>query len=287
MPAEEWSRATAADGQVFVYRERGKGPLVLLLHGFPDTPHGWEPTAAALTEAGYRTVTPWLRGYHPDTIVDGRGYDPVTVAADPIALLDALGEDSAVLVGHDWGAAICYWTANLHAERLRAIVPIAIPHPSTLPQTPRLAWEGRHFLHHKMPWAERSLRRGDFKGFDKLYRRWAPDWTGPERDESLAHAKRCFADPRCLSAALGYYRAIPLRNPPAAIARVPSITALVVGGTTDIPGEPYRETAALLGPSTEVSIVEGAGHWPHREGEEQFHAALPAFLRRLDSETGA
>ena len=67
--------ATAtAHGQRFVFTDSGSGPLVVLFHGFPDTPNGWADTAQALNAAGYRTVVPYLRGYHPDTIVPGRRY---------------------------------------------------------------------------------------------------------------------------------------------------------------------------------------------------------------------
>lgn len=284
---EQWSTATSEHGQTFVFREVGEGPMVILLHGFPDTPHGWERTVQALAGAGHRAVAPWLRGYHPDTVVHGRGYDPLTLADDPVALMDALGEQSAVIAGHDWGSVISQWSAGLHPERVRAIVPIALPHQSLLPRNLRIAWEARHFIHHKTPWAEWSIRRNDFKQLDRLYRRWAPNWSGRAREECLANAKRCFGDPRCLSGALAYYRAIPLGDFPEPIAQSPEVTALVVAGTTDIPPPLQEHAASLLGPGSEVTIVDGAGHWPHREGEEQFIAALLAFLRRLDGQPTA
>src|SRR5687768_14897683 len=138
---EGWSSASAGGGQTFVFRDAGEGPLVVLLHGFPDTPHGWERTVQALADGGYRAVAPWLRGYHSDTFVEGRGYDPLTLAEDPVALLDALGEQSAVIVGHDWGSVISQWTAGVHPERVRAIVPIALPHQSLLPRNLSVAWQ--------------------------------------------------------------------------------------------------------------------------------------------------
>ncbi len=69
----DWSRRAASSGQRFVFRESGDGPAVVFVHGFPDTPHGWDRIAAAIAAAGYRTIRPWLRGYHPDTLVAGRG----------------------------------------------------------------------------------------------------------------------------------------------------------------------------------------------------------------------
>lgn len=102
----EFKQAIAEDGQHFLYAESGDGPLVVLLHGFPDTPFGWADTVPVLNAAGYRTVVPYLRGYHADTIVAGRGYGGPEIAEDAVRLLDAIGADDAVLVGHDWGAAI-------------------------------------------------------------------------------------------------------------------------------------------------------------------------------------
>ncbi|MDX6583991.1 MAG: hypothetical protein QOI10_3175 [Solirubrobacterales bacterium] len=278
--AEQWTTLSSDDG-TFVYAESGEGPLVVLIHGFPDTPHGWEPTAAALAKAGYRAVSPWLRGYRPETIVEGRPYDPVTIGSDPIAFLDALGEREAILVGHDWGAAIAYGAATLHPERVRAIVPIAIPHPSLLPRTPSAFWAARHFLALKMPWAESSVRRRDFAYLDALYRRWSPNWAGPAQDRSVADAKAAFADRRALAGALDYYRAIPLR-PVAELERPPATRALVVGGTADlIEASLFTRTAEVLGEGSDSLIVDGAGHWAHREGEDAFLERLIEFVGAL------
>jgi pimeloyl-ACP methyl ester carboxylesterase len=278
---DAWSRATTNDGQTFVFSEQGDGPLVVLWHGFPDTPHGWTQIAGKLAAAGYRTVTPWLRGYHPETIVEGRGYDGLSLAADTPALLDALGEREAILVGHDWGATLVYGTAAIAPERVRAIVPIAIPHPSLLPRDPGTLWGARHFVSLKMPWAERSVRRGDFAYIDELYRRWAPNWEGAERDRALADVKECLRDPVALNGALDYYRALSPKVP-SELATPPAIRGLVVGGTVDIvPPGPFERTVELIGDGSEVLIADGAGHWPHREAEAAFTERLIAFLAGL------
>jgi pimeloyl-ACP methyl ester carboxylesterase len=280
--ASEWTTIANSEGQRFVFAEAGDGPLVILIHGFPDTPDGWERIAAGLAGAGYRVVRPWLRGYRPETVVEGRPYDVVTIGSDPIALLDALGEREAILVGHDWGAAIVYGAATLHPDRVRAIVPIAIPHPTLIPRNPASFWAARHFLALRMPWAERAVRRDDFAYLERLYKRWSPNWAGPDRDRCLADAKAAFADSRSLSGALDYYRAISLR-PAAEFERPPATRGLVVGGSVDlVEAALYRRTAELLGERSEALIVEGAGHWPHREDEETFLARLIAFAGDLD-----
>jgi pimeloyl-ACP methyl ester carboxylesterase len=274
----DWSGATAPSGQRFVFAESGDGPLVVFLHGFPDTPHGWDRIATAVAAAGYRTIRPWLRGYHPDTLVAGRGYDPLTTAHDPVDLLDALGVDRAVLVGHDWGAGVTYGASSVAPERFRAIVPIAIPHPSLLPRDPGTLWAARHFAGFKMPWAEAMTRRNDFAYLDTLYKRWAPNWDGPLRDESLRGVKECFREPTSLTGAIAYYRALSARMP-RELARPADVRALVVGGTEDIvPGELFAKTAERMADGSESFVIERAGHWPHREGEDEFIAKLISFL---------
>ncbi len=269
----------SADGQTFVYRDSGEGPLVILLHGFPDTPNGWSGTQAALNAAGYRTVVPYLRGYHPETIVPGLGYGREQISADPIRLLDALGEQSAVLVGHDWGAAIAYGAATSSPKRVRAVCAVAIPHPNTIKPSLSLLWPARHFVTLALPTGPWLMRRHDFGYVDTLMRRWAPRWHGPAREGVLSDVKQAFSDPVVLDGALAYYRA----QRPGGSPRLAQ-PALIVGGTTDIvPTALFEQTPSQCDAACEVLIVDGAGHWPHRENAEKFERELVSFLAGLDS----
>jgi pimeloyl-ACP methyl ester carboxylesterase len=109
--------------------EAGEGPLVLLLHGFPESWYSWRHALAALAAAGYHAVAPDQRGYggsdKPHAI---EAYDVVTLAADVAGLMDALGERQAVVVGHDWGAPVAWHTALLHPERVRGVVGMSVPY---------------------------------------------------------------------------------------------------------------------------------------------------------------
>ncbi|HEY3021639.1 MAG TPA: alpha/beta hydrolase [Solirubrobacteraceae bacterium] len=266
-----------AHGQQFVFEDSGSGPLVVLFHGFPDTPNGWAPTAQALNAAGYRTVVPYLRGYHPDTIVAGRRYGAAEIGEDAIRLLDALGAERAVLVGHDWGAGVVYRAAAIAPERVRALCCVAIPHPRQIKRSPSVLWGARHFLTLRVATGPWLARHDDFAYLDTLMRRWAPNWSGPDRDATLRDVKRAFADPRVLDAALAYYRdasagGVGRLKPP----------ALIVGGTTDILGpETFRRSPEGFEGPCDVLIVEGTGHWPHREARAQFEERLLAFLAGL------
>jgi pimeloyl-ACP methyl ester carboxylesterase len=273
----DFTNATA-DSQRFIYADSGEGPTVVLLHGFPDTPHGWADTRDALTGAGYRTIVPYLRGYHRETITEGRGYSSGEIAEDVVGLLDAIDADRVVLVGHDWGAAITYRAAAGAPERIRAICAVAIPHPQLLQRSLGLAWRARHFLTLSLPSGRWLARRNDFAYLDVLMRRWAPNWSGPEREDTLADVKRCFADPAALDGALGYYRDASLGEGLEQLSQ----PALIVGGTTDLisPAAFERSPEVFTGPC-EVLIADGAGHWPHREAAELFNRRLLSFLAEL------
>jgi pimeloyl-ACP methyl ester carboxylesterase len=266
------------DGQTFRFTDSGEGPLVVLLHGFPDTPSGWQDTRVALNDAGYRTVVPYLRGYHPDTIVRGRSYGGPEIGQDAVRLLQAIGADEAVLVGHDWGAAIAYRAAALAPELVRGVCGVAIPHPSLLERSPAMLWRGRHFVTLRLPSGPALARRGDFAYIDTLMRRWAPSWSGPAREQTLADVKAAFADPLVLDSALAYYRDVSLGE---AVPRV-GRPGLVVGGSEDlVAAEVFERSPEAFDAPCEVVIADGAGHWPHREAPQLFTERLIGFLAAL------
>ena len=97
----------------------GDGPLVILVHGWPELWYSWRHQIEPIAQAGYRVVAPDLRGYGgSDKPQDVEAYDMVSMMADVIGIIDGFGARSAILVGHDWGAPICWNTAALHADRV-------------------------------------------------------------------------------------------------------------------------------------------------------------------------
>jgi pimeloyl-ACP methyl ester carboxylesterase len=260
-----------------VHADSGSGPLVVLLHGFPDLPASWDSVRERLNAAGYRTVAPYLRGYHPDTL-DDRGYSSAEQAEDVVRLLDELGADTAVVVGHDWGASGTYAVATLHPERVTKMVALGIPHPRTIKPSLGAAVAGRHFVWFKLPWAAFTARVFGLRMVGRLYRRWAPSWSGPAREESVARAVEAFRDKRVLDGSLAYYRAL---DPGADLWRTRiTVPALVVGGTDEFAAlqAGYAATARPFDAPCTVLVLDGAGHWPHREREDAFVEALLEFL---------
>jgi pimeloyl-ACP methyl ester carboxylesterase len=109
--------------------EQGTGPLVLLLHGFPELWYSWRHQLAALADAGYHAVAPDLRGYgQTDQPAASECYTQLHLVGDVIGLIDALSEETAVVAGHDWGALLTWNTALLRPGRVRAAIALDIPY---------------------------------------------------------------------------------------------------------------------------------------------------------------
>ena len=269
-------RYVDANGLRFGYFESGTGPLVLLIHGFPDTAHSWDPTRRALAAAGFRAVAPFTRGYAPTSVPSKEAYDSDTLGEDVIALVRALGGGApAVVVGHDWGASAAYSAAALGPEAVRLLVTVAIPHPNSITPTPSTLWAVRHFFALNRRSALRWVPNDDFAYIDELLHRWSPRWNpGPEES---AEVKAIFRDPKNLDAALGYYRALrpwPPKSHKMKIA-VPSVS---FAGDSDImPVGAYEKARAMFTGPYEVVQMRG-GHFMHREHPDEFNEKLLRVL---------
>src|SRR5260370_41284240 len=118
MPSQPTQRVVRASNMNFSVLEMGEGPLVLCLHGFPDTAHSFRNKMPALSAAGYHCVAPFMRGCSPtDPAPDGR-YDSAALSEDALALITALGYKDAILFGHDWGAVAAYGAAAASPDRV-------------------------------------------------------------------------------------------------------------------------------------------------------------------------
>lgn len=269
-------RFVTAGGLRFGYLESGSGPLVLLVHGFPDTPYSWDAARAALARAGYRAVAPFTRGYAPTEIPSDGKYDPDALGGDLLSLVHALGERSAVIVGHDWGASAAYSAAALAPSAVRLLVTIAIPHPASLVPTPRALWAVRHFFALGQRRAVKWVPDRDFAYVDELVRRWSPAWN-PAPGETAA-VKAIFRDPASLDAALGYYRALRPWMPPSHRIKITVPTVCFAGDTDILPTSAYERARSRFTGSYEVVEMPG-GHFMHREHPQVFIDHLLRVLR--------
>ncbi len=264
-----------ANGLRFAYLEEGSGPLALLLHGFPDTAHTWDDVRPRIAAKGYRVVCPFTRGYHPTAIPD-RDADADTLARDALGLIEAMGESSAVVIGHDWGGAAAYGAAALAPKRVRKLFVVAVPHPAAFKPTLHQLWGVRHFFLYKLPGAPGRFAKDDLAALPAIYRRWSPAWS-PDASE-FAAVRECFANRASLDAAFGYYRAVRFGVPAylKAPIRVPTV---VFAGLHDgvLTTADYRRAERRFANGYVVEEVPG-GHFLHREHPAVFAERLLAHL---------
>ena len=264
-----------ANGLKFAYLEEGSGPLVLMLHGFPDTAHTWDDLRPRIAAKGYRVVTPFMRGYHPTAIPD-RDADQETLARDPLGLIEALGARDAIVIGHDWGASAAYGAAALGPDRVTKLFVIGIPHPAALKPMMKKLWGVRHFAVYKLPGAPDRFARNDFAALPAICRRWSPAWD-PDPEEFDA-VRACFSNRASLNAAFGYYRKLSPRPSASLKARI-TVPTVVFAGLDDPVAEPadYRGAARMFAGDYVVEEVPG-GHFMHREHPEVFAERLLTHL---------
>jgi pimeloyl-ACP methyl ester carboxylesterase len=279
-----WIRA---NGLEFAYLEAGEGPLVLCLHGFPDTAWSFAPTVEALAAAGFRAVAVFMRGYAPSAIPADGDYRITTLGRDVIALIDHLNADRAFVVGHDWGAVATYVAAALRPDRFAGIVTAAVPHLRRFllrPELPQFR-RSRYMGYFQLPLIpERRIRAQDFAWLRQLIRKWSPDWNFSERE--FMPLKAAFSEPGRLRAALGYYRAIPratLQSESWQVVMKPiSVPTRVIYGENDgcIGREMFIGQDHLFAAGYERVEMAGCGHFMHCEQPQLFAERVIEFCKR-------
>ncbi len=198
-----------ANGVNFSYLECGSGPIALCIHGFPDSAHTWRYLMPELAQAGFRAIAPFTRGYAPTSLAPDDCYQTGARAADVNALHEALvGDENAVLIGHDWGASTAYIAACNANQRWRRVVAMSVPPVLTfrkslvgnLAQIKR-SW---YMFYFQSALAEIAVPANNYALIESLWKEWSPDF---ESKYDLENFKKCVSNPSNLKAALGYYRA--------------------------------------------------------------------------------
>ena len=275
-------RTRPVNGIDYAYLDEGSGPVLLLLHGFPDLAGGWDDVIEALAQ-DYRCIAPFMRGYYPTGPAPDGDYNSSTVAEDIQQLAKDLGVDQYVAVGHDWGASVAYSLGDLHPEAVTKLITLAIPHPHYIKLTPAGLWRARHFIRLRKPSSSLDYtRRDNFAYIDRLYRRWAPNWDGYQPSSDLF--RRTLAEPGYLESVLGWYWCLADsrkdKEDPEVDYQQPPMPILCFAGAADgaISEKAFHAMKADLGDQVSLRIVPKAGHWPHREAPELFLREVRAFL---------
>lgn len=295
-----------------------RGPLVVLLHGFPELPSCWHRQVGPLVAAGYRVVAPYLRGYGESPApADPSAYTADLLAGDVAGVVEGCGESAAVIVGHDWGASVTWSTALLRPERVSALVALSVPFTARAQSPPieRLrALMGDNFfymLHFQAPGvADAELAADPGKFLLGMYAassgtppegalRQLPAASGRFVDQLPVPAEvPAWLDPVLLAESvatftrtgftggLNYYRAMDLswHLLPDLVERRVTCPAGFIAGEKDLvlAFTPTRSMAPPLVADLRMSeIVPGVGHWVQQEAPEATTAALLGFLGGL------
>jgi pimeloyl-ACP methyl ester carboxylesterase len=293
LPGPWGHRDVSANGMRLHAAEAGEGPLVLLLHGFPQFWWAWRAQLTGLAAAGLRVVAPDLRGYGASD-KPPRGYDLPTAAADAAAVVRALGEQEAVVVGSDWGGLVGWTMAALHPRSVRRLVVVSAPHPRRLRASIADARQRRalaYALRFQLPrLPERRLTRADDDPIAELMRRWAgPSWVQTtDFAEAVTRYRAASRIPQAAYGAMEYYRwagRSQLRPDGLRFAR--RMAAPITAPTLQLHGglDPYLLPATARGSDRYVAgayewrELAGVGHFPHEEAPEEVTAAIAAWAR--------
>lgn len=293
------------------------GPVVLLLHGFPESWYSWRHQLRALAEAGYRVIAPDQRGYGgSEAPQDAAAYTMLHLVGDVVGVLDAVGAEQAVVVGHDWGAPVAWHTALLRPDRVRGVAALSVPYLQRTPVPPTQGIEARfgpdhYMLYFQQPGvADAELAADPRATFRRLLTassgsgQQQPPRAGagfvdalPEPAELPAWLTEADLDAYVeayatngFTGGLNWYRNIDRNWELTAPWQGASITppALFLAGEHDLvlAGTPVDAVAATLRRSLtdlrHVELLPDTGHWTQQERPDEVNAALLGFLAELD-----
>lgn len=283
---ETWTHHTATvNGVRLHYVEAGGGPLVVLLHGFPEFWYSWRRQIPALAAAGFRVIAPDLRGYNlSDKPAGVSAYQIEELTSDVAGLIREAGEDQAVVAGHDWGGVVAWDLAMHRPEVVRRLVILNAPHPAAYLRelrTPGQLLRSWYVFFFQLPWLpERFIRAGNFAVLERGLKQ-QPAHAGAFTDEDVLRYKEALSKPGALTAALNYYRAAFRRSPRELFRRVRPVAAetLVIWGLRD----PYLVPRLTEGlepwvPHLRLERIPDSSHWVQNDVPETVNRLMLEFL---------
>ena len=288
LPGPWTHRDISANGVRLHAAQAGEGPLILLLHGFPQFWWAWRSQLPELAAAVFHVVAPDLRGYGASD-KPPRGYDLPTLAADVAALVRALGEQDAVVVGHDWGGLLGWTMAALHPRTVRRLVVLSMAHPRQLRAgmtDPAQRRASRYALGFQLPrLPERRLTRADDDPVADLMQRWSGwEWARtPDFAEAVERYRSAARIPQAAYSAMEYHRWAArsqlrpdgLRYSRRMAAPI-SAPTLQLHGTVDpcVLVDTARGSGRYVAGPYEWRELAGIGHFPQEEAPAEISRAI-------------
>jgi pimeloyl-ACP methyl ester carboxylesterase len=265
------------------YVEAGEGPLIILLHGFPEFWFGWRLQIEPLAAAGFHVVAPDMRGYNlssrPD---DVEAYSSEKLAADIRGLIQDRGAQSAMLVGHDWGGTVAWATAMIYPEVVDRLVILNAAHPRKLsqglhhPDQLRRSWYFFFFALPELPETVVMANRWHF--FRHFLRDARPAYTDEEMDRYI----EAWAQPDAATGMINYYRNSVRQSQKGAVEALKPVSAptLIIWGQRDhYLGAELAEPDQKDVPNLDrVERLPEGSHWVHHDEAETVNRLLIDFF---------
>ncbi len=311
-------RRVATNGIELNIAEAGEGPLVLMVHGFPESWYSWRHQLPALAAAGYHAVAPDMRGYgKSDKPHDISAYNQVEVINDIIGLIPALGYETAIVFGHDWGGPTAWGCALHHPDKVTAVGVLSVPftaRPDAPPlDTMKAVFKGQFFyqLYFQTPGVAEAEWESDVRvNLRKFYHLGSGDFDAsifiaprPESADLLSDID----DPGTLGAwctetdldfytgefersgfrgPLNYYRNHNLtweltEGAPDKINQPAMFAAGSKDGVIMMAAEALKKMPELVTDLRTNELIDGIGHWTQQEAPEQVNDLMLSFLASL------
>jgi pimeloyl-ACP methyl ester carboxylesterase len=260
------------------------GPLVILLHGFPEFWYSWRKQIGPLAEAGFRVVVPDQRGYNvsskPPHIMD---YTIGNLVADVVYIAGRLGRERFYLAGHDWGAAVAWMTALLIPERVQKLAILNVPHPAVFLRTvltnPRQLLRSWYMAFFQLPGIPESFFSvNDFEGGIKSL--VGSSRPGTFTAEDLQRYRQAWSNPGTVTAMINWYRAFFRTRPPLPEDKTVHVPTRILWGIQDMFLLPeMAEESAAWCDSARLTYFSSASHWLQHEEPEAVNTALIEHFR--------
>lgn len=270
------------------YVVQGEGPLIVLLHGFPEFWYSWRYQISFLAEHGYTVVAPDLRGYN-ETDKPRKGYDIPTLLCDIQGLIKGLGQQKAIIVGHDWGGVLAWTFAMSYPAMTGCLIVMNAPHPAAMMREMRTLKQLRkswYVFAFQIPWLpEYLLGRNNAHEIGRMLRGAALQKSAFP-SEVTARYQKAMSKPGAIHAAISYYRQLFLHMPRSfkkyeVQIQVPT---LLIWGEQDI-ALGIELTTGLERWVNDIQIkrIPSSGHWVQQEQPEEVNQYILDFLQAINT----